>query len=987
MSRYLFMAAVLTLSSTPLLQGQQRRYNHPELEWRTITTEHFTVTYHDGVERSAKRVAKIAEEIYEPVTFLYDHQPDNPVRFIVQDTDDISNGAAYFYENKIIIWALPMDYDLRGTHNWLRDVVTHEFTHIVSMQAAMRFKRNLPAFYFQWFTYEDELRNDVVRGFPNGVVSYPYSGLTTPLWFAEGVAQYNTRSLRYDHWDSHRDMLLRERALNGSLLSLDDMAVFGKSGIANESVYNQGYSFVSYLADRFGEQSLNKIARALSSKFPVSISGAIKKATGVRGDKVYDDWKREISRNYDRDTKVIRDNELRGEKISRGGTANLFPEWSPDGKSIVYLSNRGKDYFTQTDLYIYDTKSGGSKKIASAVQSSASWSPDGEKIVYGRIAKPDKRGSTYFDLYQFDIQTEKEKRLTYGSRGRYPVHSPDGKKIAFVSSEDGSSMLMIYDTASGEINELTRFDEIRQVYKLDWSPDGNRLLFETSTGNGRDIATINSDGSGFRLLVNSPADERHPVFSPDGKQIYFASDRTGIYNIYSLDVERGETKQWTNVTGGAFMPSVTQENSLAYSEFSGRGYKLFLLNLKEEVNEENSVYRTGYVDEIPIAEYDQNQVPDYDTDEYERTFSTMFFLPRIMIDYGTVKLGGYFFSSELLDKLSFIGGGAINSNSDFDTFLRFDYNSLTPNIFLEVYGISQNVEDSLVIPGQSTPLDIKFNLIEVSPGMTFFRGEKDNFTFRFRFSLYSATQIGFPKLDDGTFGKFSFGYDYFIGRAFSLEWMRESVFRSSKGYIARDKGMSWNLSYSYKLDKFITGFARNKDFGTFEEVYDPFNYHQIDVRIDKYFGMPAKSALALNIDAGYISDSVVDFLYYFGGGLLGMKGYSYYSIGGERKLIGTTTLKVPVIKDINKTFLNLYFRDLYGGLFFQYGNAWIGDARINEFKRTVGYTIRLGAFSFYAFPTAFEFQGAYGLDKFTGSNGEKRGGEWKYYFTLLFDFL
>ena len=118
-----------------------------------------------------------------------------------------------------------------------------------------------------------------------------------------------------------------------------------------------------------------------------------------------------------------------------------------------------------------------------------------------------------------------------------------------------------------------------------------------------------------------------------------------------------------------------------------------------------------------------------------------------------------------------------------------------------------------------------------------------------------------------------------------------------------------------------------------------------------------------------------------------MKGYSYYSIGGERKLIGSATLKVPVIKDINKTFLNLYFRDLYGGLFFQYGNAWIGKASINEFKRTVGYTIRLGAFSFYAFPTAFEFQGAYGLDEFKISSGEKRGGEWKYYFTLLFDFL
>ncbi|MCH7495866.1 MAG: biopolymer transporter Tol, partial [Candidatus Marinimicrobia bacterium] len=253
--RNLYIHTIIQLLLLGSIQAQPR-YNHPELTWSTIETAHFTVTYHEGVENSARRVAKIAEEIYAPITELYDHEPENPVRFIVQDTDDISNGAAYFYDNKIIIWALPMDYDMRGTHNWLRDVVTHEFTHIVSLQAAMKFGRKLPAFYIQWFRYEKELRDDVVRGFPNGVVSYPYSGLTTPLWFAEGVAQYNSDKLQYDHWDSHRDMILRERTLSNSLLSFDDMAVFGKTGIGNESVYNQGYSFVSYIARTYGEKSL-----------------------------------------------------------------------------------------------------------------------------------------------------------------------------------------------------------------------------------------------------------------------------------------------------------------------------------------------------------------------------------------------------------------------------------------------------------------------------------------------------------------------------------------------------------------------------------------------------------------------------------------------------------------------------------------------------------------------------------------------------------
>jgi len=96
---------------------------------------------------------------------------------------------------------------------------------------------------------------------------------------------------------------------------------------------------------------------------------------------------------------------------------------------------------------------------------------------------------------------------------------------------------------------------------------------------------------------------------------------------------------------------------------------------------------------------------------------------------------------------------------------------------------------------------------------------------------------------------------------------------------------------------------------------------------------------------------------------------------------------VPIIKDVNKTLLNLYIRDVYGSLFFQYGNAWLGDIELNDFKKTIGYSLKVGTYSFYAFPTAFEFQGAYGIDRFEDVEGFSHGNEWKYYFTLLFDFL
>jgi len=154
-SAFLIVALHLFVAVTATAQDD---FYHPELNWHVIETAHFKVTYHDGAERTAKVVSVIAEEIYQPVTSLYRHEPDEKVSFVIKDYDDISNGAAYFYENKIEIYAPSMDFELRGTHNWLRNVITHEFTHIVQIQTSMKFGRKVPAIYLQWLGYESERR-------------------------------------------------------------------------------------------------------------------------------------------------------------------------------------------------------------------------------------------------------------------------------------------------------------------------------------------------------------------------------------------------------------------------------------------------------------------------------------------------------------------------------------------------------------------------------------------------------------------------------------------------------------------------------------------------------------------------------------------------------------------------------------------------------------------------------------------------------------
>jgi len=122
--------------------------NHPELNWETFETEHFVFYFHEGTKRSAIEASKVAEIIYEPVTSLYDFHPTSKTSIILKDTDDYSNGVAMFYDNKIEIWTKPMDFDLRGSHRWIQDVLTHEFVHIVQIGASMKFSQSVPGIYF-----------------------------------------------------------------------------------------------------------------------------------------------------------------------------------------------------------------------------------------------------------------------------------------------------------------------------------------------------------------------------------------------------------------------------------------------------------------------------------------------------------------------------------------------------------------------------------------------------------------------------------------------------------------------------------------------------------------------------------------------------------------------------------------------------------------------------------------------------------------------
>src|SRR6478752_3041866 len=148
------------------------------------------------------------------------------------------------------------------------------------------------------------------------------------------------------------------------------------------------------------------------------------------------------------------------------GEIDYDPVWSPDGRTIVFTSDR----LGSADLFRVNPDGTGLERLTDnqAYDDQAAFSPDGRQLVFVTT----RNGGTA-DLWTMDLQTRKAKALTSGPGGDFrPAWSPDGKWIAF-SSDRGSTMPM----GHGRWEHL----QIADIYVM--HPDGSGLKRITEHGN------------------------------------------------------------------------------------------------------------------------------------------------------------------------------------------------------------------------------------------------------------------------------------------------------------------------------------------------------------------------------------------------------------------------------------------------------------------------------------------------------------------------
>src|SRR5690349_8289342 len=149
----------------------QEAANDPTLEWRTMETEHFVVTYHEPLGMVARRVAVVAERAQQRVGAVLDHVPSDKTQIVITDDTDYANGSASAYPLNVIrlFAAAPEDLSPLGDYDdWLTELVFHEDTHILHMDQIGGIATVINAIFGRLYV-------------PNGVA---------PRWFLEGLAVY-----------------------------------------------------------------------------------------------------------------------------------------------------------------------------------------------------------------------------------------------------------------------------------------------------------------------------------------------------------------------------------------------------------------------------------------------------------------------------------------------------------------------------------------------------------------------------------------------------------------------------------------------------------------------------------------------------------------------------------------------------------------------------------------------------------------------------
>ena len=273
-------------------------------------------------------------------------------------------------------------------------------------------------------------------------------------------------------------------------------------------------------------------------------------------------------------------------QYTRGEKSATAPEWSPDGTMIAFLSDREKDGERQVWMMMAD---GGEAWAVTSHKGGVSgfrFSPDGKRLVLTAVDQPNKdeedrkkvkddtivmdRDIKMSHLWLFDVDKKDEKRLTEGAfTVTDPQWSPDGTRITYVTrptpkaDDGGLSDIWMVTVANGEKKKIVGDEGSSDSAR--WSPNGEWIAYGGNPNGGSGVATTYlylvpaAGGAPKQLTAKFDLDAGTPIWSRDGKTIYFSTNILQANEVFAVDVASGAVKQLTRRGGSIGITEISRD--------------------------------------------------------------------------------------------------------------------------------------------------------------------------------------------------------------------------------------------------------------------------------------------------------------------------------------------------------------------------------------------------------------------------------------------
>jgi len=533
---------------------------YDKFDWKTYRSTHFTIFYYDREQVSLQKVASFAESAYNDISRQLNFQIPKSINLIYYaDHSDFeqTNTDLDFIPEGVGAYALPsrnrmvLPVDLPDEK--LQQLIAHELTHV--------------------FQFEILFNGNYLRAMTTNA----------PQWLMEGMASY------FGNDEDNKDrMVLRDAVLS------DRVPEIAQKGIYGYFAYRFGHAVFDFIAAEWGKEAVRDFVFEYRNQIGPSVEKTVKRAFNISGEDFDIRFRRYLRHKY---LKILTE---KGEPIDFGEkykiedtpSAETSPRAYPSGDFVAAMSTYKEDadvvVMSNRERKLFKNLTKGRKTAYEYLV--AQWittgpqqggdlavSSDGNSIaVFARRERG--RDLLILDALNGDIRERIE--MPDVDQQLSPAFSPDGSMVVFRGMRGGQGDIYLYSFATRTITNLTNdpsFD-----FGPVFSPDGQWIYYSSVHGTQTKIFRLRPEAPDVREQVTyGDGNDEDAALSPDGKRLYFISDRdSGIYNVYSQNLETGEMYLHTDVVGGVFSPTafIGKDNAekLVFSAYYKGRFQLYI---------------------------------------------------------------------------------------------------------------------------------------------------------------------------------------------------------------------------------------------------------------------------------------------------------------------------------------------------------------------------------------------------------------------------